>query len=83
MSKDKIKQLAFEIAMIGTGGINPAPGNTYHVRSIPGKEFSGYHLLAYYYVSWKLAVPEMLADLRLPFDEEYKLAEMMHGGGTK
>lgn len=77
MPKDKIKQVAIEIAMIGTGGINPSAGNNYNVRSIPGKEFSGYHLLAYYYVSWKLAIPEMLNELKLPFDKEYELAQQL------
>ena len=41
---------------------------------MPGKTFSGYHLLAYYYVSWKLAIPEMLAQLQLPYDAEYEVA---------
>jgi len=45
---------------------------------VPGKTFSGYHLLAYYYVSWKLAMPEMLADLQLPFDQEYAMAEQLY-----
>ncbi|MEJ8841509.1 tetratricopeptide repeat protein [Lacibacter sp. H375] len=78
MGKDKIKAIAFDIAMLGTQGINPEEGNVYSVPSIQGKEFSGYHLLAYYYVSWKLAVPEMLGQLGLPFDDEYKLAEQMY-----
>ena len=59
-------------------GIDPVEGNRYRVPSIKGKEFSGYHLLAYYYVSWKLAVPGMLAQLGLPFDDEYILAEQMY-----
>jgi hypothetical protein len=74
MSKDKIKSIAFEIAAIGTQGINPSSGNSYKVSSIPGKDFSGYHLLAYYYVSWMLALPEMVAQLNLPYDDEYKMA---------
>ena len=45
--------------------------------SIPNKTFSGYQILAYYYVSWAIAMPEMLAQLQLPFDEEYKLALTM------
>ncbi|MEJ8818565.1 tetratricopeptide repeat protein [Lacibacter sp. H407] len=77
MGKDKIKAIAFDIAMLGTQGISPEEGNVYRVPTIEGKEFSGYHLLAYYYVSWKLAVPEMLGQLGLPFDDEYKLAEQM------
>ncbi len=78
MSQEKIKSIAFEIAMIGTQGINPAKGHSYKVNSIPGKDFSGYQLLAYYYVSWKLAIPEMLSQLQLPYDDEYKLAVTMY-----
>lgn len=76
----KIKDTALEIAMVGTQGINPAQGYSYKLNNMPGKDFSGYHLLAYYYVSWKLAIPEMLADLKLPFDAEYQLAKQMFDG---
>jgi hypothetical protein len=51
--------------------------NGYKVPQIDGQEFSGYRLLAFYYVSWKLAMPEYLESLHLPFDEEYKLAIQM------
>jgi len=78
MSKEKIKAIAFEIAMIGTQGINPASGNSYKVPSIPDKDFSGYHLLAYYYTSWKLAIPEMVDKLNLPYEKEYELAITMN-----
>lgn len=45
--------------------------------SIPDKTFSGYHILAYYYVSWKLAVPKKIHELQMPYDEEYALAKQM------
>jgi hypothetical protein len=76
-SKEEIKKIAFEIAMQGTQGYSPDKDN-YRINSIPGKTFSGYHILAYYYVSWAIAIPEMLAQLKLPFDDEYKLALTMH-----
>lgn len=68
MDKMEIKKIAFEIAMIGTTGISPDKKSGYKVPSIPEKDFGGYQLLAYYYVSWALAIPEMLASLGLPFD---------------
>lgn len=77
MPKEEIKKIAFEIAMQGTQGYSPDKQN-YRISSIEGKKFSGYHILAYYYVSWALAVPEMLSQLQLPYDEEYKLALTMH-----
>jgi hypothetical protein len=75
--KDKIKLVAFEIASVGTQGIVPDKQG-YKLSTIPGKDFSGYHLLAYYYVTWSLAVPEMVAQLHLPYDNEYKMAISMH-----
>lgn len=73
---EEIKEVAFEIAMQGTQGYSPEKNN-YYINSIPNKTFSGYHILAYYYISWALAIPEMLAKLQLPYDEEYKLAMTM------
>lgn len=77
MDKMDIKKIAFEIAMIGTTGISPDKKSGYKVPSIPGKDFGGYQLLAYYYVSWALAIPEMLASLGLPFDNAWAAAQQM------
>lgn len=77
MPKEEIKKIAFEIAMQGTQGYRPDKDD-YRISSIKGKTFSGYHILAYYYVSWALAIPEMLSQLQLPYDNEYKLALTMH-----
>lgn len=76
MPKEEIKKIAFEIAMQGTQGYSPDKKD-YEIDSIPGKIFSGYQILAYYYVSWSLAIPEMVARLQLPYEEEYKLALTM------
>jgi Tfp pilus assembly protein PilF len=74
ISKTKLQEIAFEIAMLGTTGINPE-NQGYKVASLPNMTFSGYHLLAYYYVSWKLFNPVMHKKLELPFDQEYSLAQ--------
>lgn len=76
MPNEEIKKIAIEIAMQGIHGYNPDKDG-YRINSIKGKSFSGYHILAYYYVSWALAIPEMLSQLQLPYDEEYKLALTM------
>ncbi len=75
--KEEIKNIALEIATLGTQGFNPKEDN-YRISAIKNKTFSGYHILAYYYVSWALAIPEMLSQLQLPFNEEYKLALSIH-----
>lgn len=77
MNKMEIKKIAIEIAMIGTTGISPDKKSGYKVPSIPEKDFGGYQLLAYYYVSWALAIPEMLASLGLPFDTAWATAQEM------
>lgn len=77
MPKEEIKKIAFEIAMQGTQGYRPDKDD-YRICSIKGKTFSGYHIHAYYYVSWALAIPEILSQLQLPYDDEYNMALNMH-----
>jgi len=76
MAKDSIKKAALEIAMLGMKGIQPDKQG-YKVNAVPGKSFSGYHLLAYYYVTFALALPEMVSQLGLPYDSEYAMAIKM------
>ncbi len=45
--KEKVKEIAFEIAMLGRTGINPEKKG-YKLNKIPGSSFSGYKLLAYF-----------------------------------
>ena len=74
LSED-IEKVAFECAMVGQNGISPAQKSGYKLNSVPGKDFGGYELLAYYYVSWAISHPEMLSKLQLPFDDAYALAK--------
>jgi tetratricopeptide (TPR) repeat protein len=64
---------AFEFATLGMAGIDPKKKN-YSVPSIKESSFSGYKTLAYYYVSWALASPELVESLQMPFDKEFDLA---------
>ncbi len=73
LKQEQIKNIAFEIATIGTQGIDPNKKN-YSIPSIKDSNFSGYKTLAYYYVSWAIGIPEMLNQLQMPFDKEYDLA---------
>ena len=75
--KEEIKKIAFEIATLGTQGYRPDKDD-YRINSVKGKTFSGYHILAYYYISWSLAIPEMVSQLNLPYEAEYKMALTMH-----
>jgi len=77
MTTEEIKKIAFEIAMQGRSGYNPDKKD-YTLQSIPGKIFTGYQILSYYYVSWKLAIPEMLSQLQLPYSDEFKMASSLY-----
>jgi len=77
MPQEEIKKIAVDIAMQGTLGYRPDKED-YRIDSIKGKTFSGYHILAYYFVSWSLAIPEMVSQLNLPYEAEYKMALTMH-----
>ena len=77
MKKEEIKAIAFEIATLGIHGFHPEMDG-YKIHLIPDKDFSGYHILAFYYVSWMLAIPESVKELNLHFDNEYQLAITMY-----
>ena len=77
MTTEEIKKIAFEIAMQGRSGYNPDKKD-YTLQSIPDKIFSGYQILSYYYVSWKLAIPDMLSQLQLPYSDEFKMASSLY-----
>jgi len=76
LTPDQVRSIAFEIALMGTQGIRPEEKG-YKVGLIPHKSFSGYHLLAYYYVSWAQTVPDKLESLRLPYKNEYEIAQTL------
>lgn len=73
LSKEKVKEIALEIAQAGIHGIDPNQDG-YKLANVPGKKFSGNQLLAWCYVSWAMAIPEMLKELKLPFEKEYEVA---------
>lgn len=76
MNEAKIKTIAYEIALQGTQGYRPDKLD-YRLNSIPDKKFSGYHILAYYYVSFMLVMPEIISELQLPYEKEYDIALTM------
>lgn len=72
-SHEQIKAIAFELAQVGMAGIDPNKKD-YIVGSFAGKRFTGYQLLAYYYASWALALPEKVNLLGLPYEQEFEIA---------
>ena len=80
LSGSEINAIAMQIGLLCGDGISP-DAEGYTVPLIAGKSFTGYQVLAYYYVSWAKAFPEYLEQLQLPFDKEYEFALEMVGMG--
>jgi tetratricopeptide (TPR) repeat protein len=78
MNLEQIKAIAIAIAMQGAQGFDPF--KQYAVDAIPNKTFSGFQILSYCYVSFALALPDVLMELKLPYHEEYLLARGMRNG---
>gem|GEM_PF-6481198 len=67
---------SLRFAMQGAQGYDPKKKG-YKVSSIKGKSFKGKQILAFYYVSWSLAILKLVSQLRLSFDKEFELARMV------
>jgi hypothetical protein len=78
MPLEKIKAIAVAIALQGAQGFDPL--KQYTVDAIPNKTFNGFQILSYCYVSFALALPDVLMELQLPYHEEYLLAKGMKNG---
>lgn len=76
VSDNEVKAIAMDIAMTGLNGIHPK--KRYKIATLENKEFGGYQLLAYYYVSWARAYPEHLESLQMPYTKAYDLAMQMY-----
>lgn len=75
--KSEIQKISFEIAMLGTRGLDVnSPEQKYTLNSIPGK-FSGLHLLCIEYVGFQIIDPSI--DLGFDLSAEYTAACKMHG----
>jgi tetratricopeptide (TPR) repeat protein len=75
MPPEEIQQVGFEIAMLGTKGLDvndPTP--KYQIRTLPGT-FSGLHLVCYEYAAFKEFAPEM--DIGFDLSAEYRSARAL------
>jgi hypothetical protein len=70
----RIQEIAMELAILGNTGIDPNKQG-YKVSFQKEKGFSGQKVLAYMYVSIALSLPDLLAELKMPFEKEYDLAK--------
>jgi tetratricopeptide (TPR) repeat protein len=79
MPREQVQKIAFEIAAVGTKGINPNdPDKIYRLRTIEG-DFTGLQLLSYMWVTWKIVAPEMNTgfDLKREYEAALELQKRM------
>ena len=70
MTTEQVRNVAFEIALLGRNGLDYAsPDEKYELRSIPDRKFSGLYLMCLMYAGFKRVAPEhdVGMDLNEPF----------------
>ena len=78
MSVSQIGQLVYEIAMLGSHGLNINDSSRkYHLRSLPG-EYTALQLVSYMYVGMKQVAPQQ--DAGIDLSKEYAVAKKMVEG---
>ncbi len=71
----KRREIGFEVAMLGTHGLDiNDPETKYRLKSLPG-EFSGLHLSAIMYTAFRQVDPKL--DTGLDYSKEYEMAAAM------
>lgn len=72
MPREEVQKITFEIAMLGSRGLDVnTPDEKYTLRSLPGK-FSGLHLLCIEYVGFQIIDPKV--DIGFDLAAEYAAA---------
>lgn len=81
LPKAEIRSVTFEIAMLGTKGLDVNdPAQKYKLRSLPG-HYSGLHLVSIEYVGFKLLDPTV--DIGFDLAQEYRQAQLLFDGGSE
>jgi len=74
MSPDKIKEIGFEIGLLGQQGIDHENmEQRYYLKSIPDKEFTGLQILSYMYVAFQFIDSKL--EMGLNFKKEFEAAK--------
>lgn len=79
---EKIREIAYEIGLLGRSGFDYAsPDQKYTLKSLPGEQFSGLHLMCLMFAGFKRIAPEH--DLHMDLEEPFLAAlEMFQRGET-
>jgi hypothetical protein len=80
MPAEKVREIAFEIGMVGRSGLDYAsPDKKYTLQSLPDEKFSGLHLMCLMYAGFKRIAPEH--DLHMDLNEPFLTALEMFDKG--
>jgi Flp pilus assembly protein TadD len=81
LSPEQVKQIGFEIAMLGTRGLDVnSPEAKYTLKNLDGN-YSGLNLVCYEYVAFKQFAPEQ--NIGFDLSAEYKTALKLFGKNNK
>ena len=83
MPVEKVKEIAFEIGMVGRNGLDYAsPDKKYTLKSLPDEQFSGLHLMCLMFAGFKRIAPEhdLHMDLEDPFLEALEMFQKGESG---
>jgi len=82
MTPEEIRNVAFEIALIGRAGLDYSnPAEKYELRTIPDRKFSGLHLMCLMFAGFKRIAPE--EDVGMDLNEPFLTALQLHEGGEE
>ena len=76
MTKEQIKELGFEIALLGQHGIDYTTADSrYNLRSLPGEQFTGLQIVCMMYACFQVINPEL--NTGVDFSKEYATAKQI------
>lgn len=77
MTPEEIRNLAFEIALLGRGGLDYSdPAKKYELKTIPNRKFSGLHLMCLMFAGFKRVAPEH--DVGMNLEEPFLTALQLY-----
>ena len=80
MTPEQIRDVAYEIALLGRNGLDyAAPDEKYELRALPDRKFSGLHLMCLMFAGFKRVAPEH--EVQMDLNDPFLAALQMHKNG--
>jgi hypothetical protein len=77
MTDEEVRKVSFEIALLGTTGLDYASSDQkYTLRSCPGESFSGLQMMCLMYAGFQRIAPDQ--DVGMDLSEPYATAVQLH-----